>query len=263
MGEGILLRDKYYEFIEKINKITGINLSLYKEKQMKRRIESFIRRHGFEEYDDYYKFIKDDQNRIREFLNYLTINVSEFFRNPAQWDILEKEIIPNLILSKNSLKVWSSACASGEEPYSVALLLKKMNYNKAEIVATDIDEDALERAKKGIYNEKLISNVPEDLKRKFFIKRTEDYEISAEIKNMVKFMKLNLLTDPFPKGIHLILCRNVLIYFTEEAKEMIYKKFHESLADDGILFVGSTEQIIMPQKFGFSSIKSFFYKKIS
>jgi len=257
------LQDKYGDFIEKIKKMTGIDLSLYKEKQMKRRIESFIKRNGFEEYEDYYRFIKEDKNRLREFLNYLTINVSEFFRNPNQWEILEKEILPELISKNKILKIWSSACASGEEPYSVALLFEKINFKNIEILATDIDEDAIERAKEGIYNEKIVANVPEDLKKKFFIKRNDEYEIVDEIKNKVKFKKLNLLTDPFPKGIHLILCRNVLIYFTEEAKDSIYRKFYDSLTDDGVLFVGSTEQIIMPQKYGYYSIKSFFYKKIS
>ncbi|MCF6096772.1 protein-glutamate O-methyltransferase CheR [Thermovorax subterraneus] len=254
--------DVYQEFIINVKRLTNIDLSLYKEKQMRRRIESLMKRNNMPDLISYFRLLKQSKKHLQEFLNYITINVSEFFRNPVQWQVLEKEILPYLISSKKALKVWSSACASGEEAYSLALLFEKINYDRVEILATDIDDEALEAARLGVYSEKSLVNVPEDLRRRYFTIKEGLYAINDEIKRKVKFKNLNLLEDEFPENCHLILCRNVMIYFTEEAKDRLYRKFYNSLADDGVLFVGNTEQIIMPQKYGFVSIKSFFYKKI-
>ncbi|KXG75313.1 Chemotaxis protein methyltransferase [Fervidicola ferrireducens] len=254
--------EAYQEFVTNIKKLTRIDLSLYKEKQMKRRIYSLMKRNNMADLASYFMLLKHSERHLKEFLNYITINVSEFFRNPAQWTVLEKEILPLLIAKGKILKVWSSACASGEEAYSLALLFEKIGYNKVDILATDIDDDALEAARLGVYSEKSVENVPEELKRTFFMVKEGKYFIKEEIKKKVKFKNLNLLEDEFPKNCDLILCRNVMIYFTEEAKDRLYKKFYDSLADDGVFFVGNTEQILMPQKYGFMSIKSFFYKKL-
>jgi len=240
----------------------NIDLASYKEKQMKRRIESLIRRNGHESYDTYFELLKKSKQHLNEFLNYITINVSEFFRNPAQWQVLEKEILPELLKIKSKLKIWSSACSTGEEPYSVAMLLHKMMVkHKVEIIASDIDKDAIEKAKKGIYTIKGIANVPEDMVKAYFIRENDNYVIKDQIKNMVNFKILNLLEDKFPSDCDLILCRNVMIYFTEDTKEKLYKKFYNALSNRGIFFVGSTEQIIMPQKYGFTNLKNFFYQK--
>ncbi|TYP59864.1 CheR family methyltransferase [Thermosediminibacter litoriperuensis] len=254
--------DVYQEFIANIKRLTKIDLSSYKEKQMRRRIDSLMKRNNMPDLLSYFRLLKQSEKHLKEFLNYITINVSEFFRNPIQWQVLEKEILPCFISSRKVLKVWSSACASGEEAYSLALLFEKINYDRVEILATDIDDEALKAARLGVYSEKSVENVPEDLKKRYFTVKEGQYAIKDEIKRKVKFKNLNLLEDEFPANCHLILCRNVMIYFTEEAKDRLYRKFYNSLADDGVFFVGNTEQIIMPQKYGFMSIKSFFYKKI-
>ncbi|ADL07920.1 CheR family methyltransferase [Thermosediminibacter oceani] len=254
--------DGYQEFIVSVKRLTNIDLSLYKEKQMRRRIDSLMKRNNMPDLISYFRLLKQSEKHLKEFLNYITINVSEFFRNPIQWQVLEKDILPYLISSRKVLKVWSSACASGEEAYSLALLFEKINYDRVEILATDIDDEALEAARLGVYSEKSVENIPENLKKRYFTVKEGQYAINDEIKRKVKFKNLNLLEDEFPANCHLILCRNVMIYFTEEAKDRLYRKFYNSLADDGVFFVGNTEQIIMPQKYGFVSIKSFFYKKI-
>ncbi len=165
--------------------------------------------------------------------------------------------------SRASIKIWSSACASGEEPYSIALILKKNKcFNNAQILATDIDNNALNTAKKGVYSKKSLTNVPKDLIKLYFTDKGNNFlEIDDEIKKKVTFKRLNLLEDNFPGHFDLILCRNVMIYFTEAAKEKLYFKFFNSLTKGGIFFVGSTEQIIMPQKYGFKGIRNFFYQK--
>jgi chemotaxis protein methyltransferase CheR len=255
--------DGYDEFTLRIKNLCQIDLNSYKEKQMKRRIESLIRKNGFDNYNSYYDLLKVNKKHLQEFLGYITINVSEFFRNPLQWDVLETEIIPELMSSKASIKIWSSACASGEEPYSIALMLKKKNFlEKAQIFATDIDDDALNAAKEGVYTKKSLTNVQKNLIKLYFIDKGNDFfEINDEIKKKVAFKRLNLLEDNFPGHFDLILCRNVMIYFTEAAKEKLYFKFFNSLSERGIFFVGSTEQIIMPQKYGFTGIRNFFYQK--
>lgn len=252
----------YDEFISKIKKMTNINLSFYKEKQMKRRIDALIRRNNLNDYDSYISLLKKSEEHLNEFLNYITINVSEFFRNPIQWQVLEKKLIPQLFSKSMNIKTWSSACASGEEPYSMAILLSKLGLlKKAEIIATDIDISALEKAKKGLYSKKSLANLSEADIKKYFDKTQELYAIKNEIKDNVKFKRLNLLSDNFPPQCDLILCRNVMIYFTDEAKNKLYHKFSNALKNEGILFVGSTEQIIMPQKYGLKSIQHFFYQK--
>lgn len=255
--------DGYQEFTVRIKDLCKIDLAEYKEKQMRRRIESLIKRNGLNDYDSYFKLLTNSNRHLKEFLDYITINVSEFFRNPIQWSVLENEILPMLISKKKRLKIWSSACASGEEPYSIALLLVKMGILvNAEIIATDIDAKALEQARKGIYPQKSVVNIPAQLLDKYFTKNDDIFILKEEIKKRVSFDILNLLNDKFPQDCDLILCRNVMIYFTEEAKDKLYKKFHDALIDEGIFFVGSTEQIITPQKYGFLGLKSFFYQKI-
>lgn len=257
--------DGYELFKKNINDLTNIDLNYYKEKQMKRRIESLLSRNGFKNFDDYFIGIKKDKQLLEQFINYMTINVSEFYRNASQWDVLQKDIIPALMTkSKRGLTVWSSACSTGEEPYSLVMMLSNFfPLRDIKIIASDIDEEAMNKARLGLYSEKSLANVPEAFKQKYFNKVQGSYQVSDEIKKCVEFRKMDLLKDRFPTNMDLITCRNVMIYFTEEAKEILYNKFHNSLNDHGILFVGSTEQIIMPEKYKLKATKTFFYGKIS
>ena len=253
----------YELFKKQIFELSKIDLSSYKEKQMKRRIDSFINNSGFSNYYDYVKALKHNQPLYDGFINHLTINVSEFYRNPEQWTILEKEVLP-LLLSKNkTLKIWSAACSTGDEPYTLVMLLAKfMSLKNISIYATDIDKVVLEKAKHGIYNNKSISNLPIDLKNKYFsLLNNHEYMISKEVKACVEFRQHDLLKEIYPLNFDLIICRNVLIYFTEEAKNEIYQKFSNSLKEEGFLFVGSTEQIMSFSNFNLKPFKTFFYRK--
>lgn len=255
--------EQYEIFKKRINDLINIDLNLYKENQMLRRITSLMKRNGFNSFEEYYANLKTDKLLLDQFINYLTINVSEFFRNISQWEVLQKDILPNLIKNLNRpLNIWSSACSTGEEPYSMAMLLTKFySLEEINILATDIDMAAIEKAKKGTYDEKAISKVPREFINKYFENYQKSYKIKDEIKSAVRFQRLDLLKDPFPKKMDLIICRNVIIYFTNEAKELIYRKFHKSLNDNGILFVGSTEQILTPERYNFKPVKTFFYTK--
>lgn len=254
-----------YEYLKKaVYELTMIDLNAYKEKQMKRRIDTLISKHKIQGYDTYVKALKDDKALFDEFVNYLTINVSEFYRNPDQWKLMDEQIIPELIskFGKN-LKIWSAACSTGDEPYSLVMALSRhIPLNQIRIHATDIDEQVIAKAKAGVYPEKSIAAVPEDLKKKYFTKNGMFYEISPEIKSRVEFKKHNLLKDDYQSGWNMIVCRNVLIYFTEDAKDQIFRKYQKSLANGGILFIGSTEQIINHKDVGFARKNSFYYEKV-
>lgn len=254
----------YEQFKKAIYDLTSIDLSCYKEKQMKRRIDTLIAKHHIDGYELYVKLLKSSQERFDEFVNYLTINVSEFYRNPDQWEYMDKTVIPQLIHEfGHNLKIWSAACSTGDEPYSLVMALSRhLPLSQITVLATDIDNQVLEKAQAGLYNEKSVAGVPQDLKEKYFTKIGSSYKISDEIKSRVKFCQHNLLLDPYPKNCHFIVCRNVLIYFTEEAKDEIFKKFHESLVHKGLLFIGSTEQIITYKQIGYARRESFYYEKL-
>lgn len=255
--------DNYEAFKKDVYALTKIDLSSYKEKQMRRRIDSLIRKNGCASYADYVKKLKTDKAIFEEFVNFLTINVSEFYRNPEQWELLDKEFIPELIRKYGeSLRIWSAACSTGDEPYSLVMALSRhLDLSKIKITATDIDKQVIATAKVGLYSEKSISNVPEDLKRKYFTKVGSSYQISEDIKRRVEFKEHNLLADQYPRDCHMIVCRNVLIYFTDEAKNSVYAGFAKSLKDGGILFIGSTEQVTEYKSMGYKRRYSFYYEK--
>jgi chemotaxis protein methyltransferase CheR len=255
--------NNYEDFKDAVFKLSSIDLDAYKERQMKRRIDSLIKKNKADNYQEFIDKLKIDKKLYEEFINYLTINVSEFYRNPAQWMVLEKDIFPFLLERfSGNLKIWSSACSTGDEPYSLAMLLSKfVPLNKIKIIATDIDKQVLEKARLGLYKEKSIEGLPKEFKSKYLKQVGSSYQITDDIKKCIEFKQLNLLKDSYPTQCDLIVCRNVLIYFTDEAKDGIYRKFNKSLKKDGILFVGSTEQIIQSAEYSFSPMKSFFYKK--
>ena len=257
--------EDYEGFKAQIYKLTKIDLNAYKEKQMRRRIDSLVTKNKCKTYNEYVALLKTNSEVFDEFINFMTINVSEFYRNPDQWQLMDKEFIPELI-SKfgQNLKIWSAACSTGDEPYSLVMALSRhLPLSKIKITATDIDKTVIAAAKAGLYSEKSIANVPEDLKKKYFTQVGKSYQISEEIKKCVEFKQANLLADPYPQNYDFIICRNVLIYFTDEAKTEVYAKFANSLKPGGILFIGSTEQVLEYKELGYKRRYSFYYEKDS
>jgi chemotaxis protein methyltransferase CheR len=255
----------YEDFIKDIYKLTGIDLACYKERQMKRRLEALVKRYKLAGFKEFVDAIQKDKELYEAFLSYLTINVSEFYRNPPQWKVLDEQMVPRLLKNAGGrpLKIWSAACSTGDEPYSLVMLLSKhMPINKVSIDATDIDKQILQKAQVGIYDKKSIQNLPVEFQKKYFKQLSDrSFQISEEVKKQVNFRQHNLLKDKYETGYDMIVCRNVMIYFTEEAKDEIYKKFYASLKKDGVLFVGSTEQMLRADSIGFRSEHSFFYIK--
>lgn len=254
----------YQEFKEQASLLCGIDLSLYKSKQLDRRIHSLMSLWQVKDYDEYLRILKTDPQRFQIFLKKLTINVSEFFRNPECYFYLWEKVIPELLQENPNLKIWSAGCATGAEPYSVAIILKELAVlDGADILATDIDGQVLQRAREGVYSPNEVKSLPQELRERYFREEAGFYHLRPEIKNRVNFRRHNLLLDPFPIGLDLILCRNVVIYFTEEAKGELYYKFHRSLREGGYLLVGGTEPLLSYKQLGFETARYSFYKKVA
>lgn len=254
--------EDFAQFVANIKKFTSIDLSQYKENQMRRRLTTLRMKHGFSTFSQYYAAIVAEPRLRNEFLDRMTINVSEFWRNPNRWQVLKDRFLPELLKEQSRLNVWSAACSTGEEPYTIAMILDSLGVlDRTSLQATDIDEGVLGKAKEGVYLERSLRDVPSDFK-KYFTESDGAYKVSDNLKRAVKFQKQNLLLDRFGDKYDLIVCRNVMIYFTEEAKHMLYGKFANALRPGGLLFVGSTEQIFSPGQYGFETADTFFYRKL-
>lgn len=252
----------YIGFIHNIKHNTGIDLAQYKEAQMKRRLTTLRMKNGYHTFNEFFAAMMKDKALFYEFLDRMTINVSEFWRNPNRWEVLRDVILPELQRSGRRLKLWSAACSTGEEPYTLAMILSDKDIlSQTGILATDIDDGALSKAKQGLYLERSLKDVPKEVAARYFKPEGPLLKVSDSLKKNIDFRKQNLLLDKFDEGFDLIICRNVMIYFTEEAKNKLYHKFSASLRPGGYLFVGSTEQIFTPAQYGFESTETFFYRK--
>ena len=215
----------FNEFHRWVHRELGINLCAYKPEQLNRRINSLMTRVGIKSLDEYTKVIKTDSEQRQKFLDFITINVTEFFRNPELYSELENKVKSELLTKGQNLKVWSAACSIGCEPYTLAIILDRISpTGRHNIIATDIDNTILTKAK--------------------------------------TFKKHDLILDRYDKDFDLIVCRNVVIYFNNDVKQEIYKKFSESLKKGGLLFVGATESIYNYRDYGFEKASTFIYKKI-
>lgn len=249
-------------FIKKIKEHTSIDLALYKEAQMKRRLTTLRMKRGYNTFVAFFEAMMKDKELFYEFLDRMTINVSEFWRNPNRWELVEKKFIPEMLKRNRRLKIWSAACSTGEEPYTLAMILAEQGVlNETSLHATDIDDGALEKARKGMYLDRSVRDVPSSYVKKYFRQDQMMYHVADELKKSIKFQKQNLLVDTFDTGYDLIVCRNVIIYFTEEAKHVLYQKFAKALKPGGLLFVGSTEQIFSPGQYDLEAADTFFYRK--
>lgn len=252
----------FSKFIKNIKGLTGIDLTLYKEAQMKRRLTTLRTKLGYTSFDAYYAAIAKDKKLLYEFLDRMTINVSEFWRNPNRWEVLMNRFIPEMAAVNKRLKIWSAACSTGEEPYTLAMIMKEKGLLPGStILASDLDENVLEKARQGVYMDRSIRDVPPAYMRTYFREEASLFHIAPELKNHIQFKKQDLLADTFDSGYDLIVCRNVMIYFTEEAKSRLYHKFSAALKPGGLLFVGSTEQIFTPSRYQLELADTFFYRK--
>lgn len=253
----------FEEFYAWTKEELNLQLSGYKQNQLQRRITTIMKKSGAEDLKTYAKKIKQDAQVRQAFLDYITINVTEFYRNPVLFAEFERFLIEELATQFPQLKIWSAACSTGAEAYSIAIALKEKGLQqKSRIIATDIDQPILEKAQIGMYREAEIKNIDPAILMKYFSLEDPYYYLQEEIKKLVQFRRHDLILDSYEKGFHAIICRNVTIYFNEDVKESIYKKMSDALVPGGIFFIGATETIYRPEEYGLKKIGSFLYQKI-
>ncbi|QQE76817.1 protein-glutamate O-methyltransferase CheR [Alicyclobacillus sp. SO9] len=249
---------QYNQFMLDFYHYCGIDLRRYKRQQMERRLTTLMQRLEYSSFPEFFNAIQNNDGVLRAVMDKLTINVSEFFRNPDRWDSLTDL----LTAQSGTIRAWSAACSTGEEPYTLAILLEDKISRPYHITATDLDENALAAAKLGIYKSHQMKCVPEHYLNDYFSEKDSTWQISNRYKRHIEFSRHNLLADPYPRNQDLVICRNVLIYFTDEAKAHVLSEFSKALKFGGYLFVGSTEQIFSPQTYGFKIVRPFIYQKI-
>ena len=252
----------YSHFQRRVMQLTGIDLTSYKSQQMRRRLGTLLARNKMTSLFEYSRLL-DHPAKLQEFLDFFTINVSEFFRIPEKFHYLETRVIPDLMTRGRELRVWSAGCSNGAEPYSLAILLDEIApLGRWSVLATDVDRTTLARAERGDrYSAADVRNVSERRLAKYFERDDFGYRVKDRLKRRVQFQVHDLLKSPFESGLQLILCRHVVIYFTEEAKDILYRKFVNSLVDGGVLFVGGTEIIPRSREIGLETMSVSFYRK--
>jgi chemotaxis protein methyltransferase CheR len=242
----------------------GFSLDSYKDKCIKRRIAIRIRATHSTSAEEYCELLVRDAAELDLLLKVLTIHVSHFFRNPQTFAKLQEEILPYLFARamgerKSALHFWSVGCASGEEPYTLALILKEsfsaaMARTPVAILATDVDEGILDTARKGVYGEERLVEVPSSIRKQWFAFRGGKYHLLHEIQAMVDFRRGDLFESfSFPAS-DLILCRNVLIYFERQEQEKIITGFADALGSGGILMLGKAETLVGTSRWRFQTV---------
>ncbi|MDD2283212.1 MAG: protein-glutamate O-methyltransferase CheR [Eubacteriales bacterium] len=254
--------DEYREFADEFRILTEIDLSYYNQPQILRRLTAFQQKLHFGSLLDLLAALKSDPVLLRECLDRLTINVTEFFRDRDYWQVF-KDNVSLLAKKKLPLRFWSAGCASGEEPYSLAFMLINMLPRTCwEITASDLSNRALTAAKTGIYLEKALKNLnPAEIALIFDPVEGEMYQVKNRLRQCITFFHHNLLFDPYPPNLDVVLCRNVIIYFTEKAKKRVFSRLAQALNPGGLLFVGGSEQIITPEVFGLEREDVYIYRK--
>lgn len=257
------MEDNFDQFYEWTKRRLNMDLHAYKQKQLQRRITTVMKSSGALDLKEYSTLMERDEGVKQKFLDYITINVTEFFRNKDIFSEFERIVKTNLSPKFGALRIWSAACSIGSEPYSLAIIMDKNNLRiKDKILATDIDDGVLDRAKQGTYKENEIKNIDKSDLKNYFVEENKAYKVESKIKSMIDFKKHDLILGSYERGFHIIICRNVTIYFTNDAKDEIYRKFNESLVSGGVLFTGATESIYNPEKLGFKKLSTFIYEKV-
>lgn len=255
------------EFIyikKKIRELTKFDLDRYGENQMLRRLDGFLSRSKISSVAQYCQLLERDSEERERLQNFLTINVSEFFRDLPHFKMLQEKILPPMLQHNLTLNIWSAGCSNGAEVYSVAIILNRLSpYRTHRILATDIDSNILNQAiEGGPYKASEIRNVPKDQEDKYFDAVNDAFWIKNDIRKKVIFKEHDLTCDPFENNFDLIICRNVVIYFSDEIKKMLRRKFLDALKTNGILFIGATETMLDAGDLKFRRISPCFYQKI-
>ena len=248
-----------------IQSLVGDDVTSYKPSQVQRRLSVFLVRSGHAEWPAFFRAARADPPSLRKLRDYLTVNVSAFFRDPEKYAHLGETLLPQLWRNRSALRVWSVGCAEGQEAYSLAILLAESDRSSRQshyILGTDFDESAIEHGKAGgPYSSQEVTHVTKEQVSHYFQPVLRGYHIVDELRTRVRFRKHNLLHDPFEGPFDLIACRNVIIYFAPEIRETLYRRFREALIPGGVFFVGGTETVANADALGFETVGVSFYRR--
>jgi len=253
----------FLQLTRKISADRGFGCASYKEKCLRRRIAVRMRARGVHTYDDYARILDVDAAEYDRLLDALTINVTKLFRNWEVYAALSTRVVPALWHSDApAIRVWSAGCASGEEPYSLAILFHRYastsgmlsQLGRVRVLGTDIDKASLAAAARGEFEPADFADTPDELRQRYFSPEAP-FTVVPGIRPMVRFERHDLLVDPAPSGpFEMIVCRNVLIYFDRDTQERLFERFHRALAPGGVLVLGKVETLLGEARSKFSPI---------
>ena len=239
--------------LAKVERERGFACSSYKHSCLLRRIRTRMRIREMDTYDAYSALLDREPREFDKLISVLTINVTRFFRNKPVWDALAAEVIPAVWRKEShEIRAWSAGCASGEEPLSVAMLFHRhaavtgmlAQIGRVVVTGTDVDADALRTAAQATYSEADLAEVPDELRNRYF-SASPPFQPAAGVRRLVRFERHDLLSDVVPSAPqHLIICRNVLIYFDRAVQEQVIRRLWESLAPGGYLILGKVESLL-------------------
>lgn len=257
--------DEFEELKKKISKDKNFSCSQYKDPYLKRRFAIRMRATGTKSYREYMSLLNTDKEEYPILLNVLTVNVTEFFRDPPVFEEV-KRVMGAMIKGKQEGKktfarIWSAGCSNGSEAYTVAILADQIlsshvdNF-KVNIYATDIDPDSITAGREGVYKPDLLKGVNASYMKKYFTEVDGNYQVVEPIRKMITFKRNDLINEQPLRTMDMILCRNVVIYFSRELQEKLFMNFYNALNDGGYFIMGKTETLVGPAKDKFVPINN-------
>jgi chemotaxis protein methyltransferase CheR len=254
--------DDYVEFCTFLRKLTGIDLAQYKRAQMERRLRSFYAIIGIHSLTEPFERLRTDPDHLEELLDRITINVSQLWRNPEQWELVQKMLLPELAESPQ-IRAWSAGSSYGAEAYTLATLCHLVAPNRrVSIQGTDIDKRMVARARLGLFSEEDARTAPEKLLRIGFERIDGGWRAKLELRRMTRFDAGDLLQmQPRPSSYDLVLCRNTVIYFAEPIRDELHMRLARAVRPGGYLVIGSTERVSSPASLGLTMQYPFIYRK--
>lgn len=255
-----ILSDNDFDLFRKaIYNESGITFSDTNRSILDSRLKERLREKNLDSVQDYYKLIMSDKEEMKVFLDSVTTNLTRFFRNQPHFDAFSNYVIPHIIEDKKktgdtTIRIWSAGCSTGEEPYTIAMILADIlpPPYKFQITASDLSLKSLMVGKQGFYPDSRIAGIPEKYLARFFIKVPDGYQVKKELMDKIKFDYHNLKNDSGARNLDVIFCRNVLIYFDEAAQKAVIDRFYQALAPHAYLFIGHSESLFgMDTKFEF------------
>jgi chemotaxis methyl-accepting protein methylase len=249
---------------QKIQEERGFNCCFYKDKCLRRRLAVRMRARGTESFHEYSGLLDSDAAEYDLLLDALTINVTKFFRNAETWAVVRDQVVPALFdLDANPVRIWSAGCASGEEPYSVSILLREhaeatgrtAELGRFRIIGTDIDRRSLDAARRGEFPDLSLVETPPEQKERWF-SPGPPFRLAEQVRENVAFVRKDLISGGPERRQHLILCRNVIIYFDREIQERLFQRFHDALVPGGMLVLGKVETLLGPARSMFQPVSN-------